>query len=94
MHSDPHERHNLAARPEHAQLVAGMRAEIEARFRPRQLHAQVLASQKRRRLVDAAMRQGKWTSWDHQPSTDASTAYVRSQLVLDDIDTKKRWPRT
>jgi choline-sulfatase len=53
----------------------------------------VIASQKRRRLVDRAMRQGSWTSWDHQPRIDASVSYVRSHLVLDDLDAARRWPR-
>jgi choline-sulfatase len=93
LEDDPHERRNLADDPRHAERLAEFRAEIARRFDAPQLRAQVIASQKRRRLVDRAMRQGAWAAWDHQPFVDASTAYVRSQLVLDDIDASRRWPR-
>lgn len=93
LEADPHERHNLAGHPDHADLVQAFRAELAESFDPHRLRAEVIASQKRRRLVDAAMRRGSWTAWDHQPTVDASSAYVRSHLVLDDIDANKRWPR-
>lgn len=93
LEDDPHERRNLEDDPRHAERLAEFRAEIARRFDAPQLRAQVIASQKRRRLVDRAMRQGAWAAWDHQPFVDASTAYVRSQLVLDDIDASRRWPR-
>ncbi|HEX2526815.1 MAG TPA: choline-sulfatase [Geminicoccus sp.] len=90
--ADPHEQFNLAHLPEHQDLVRQFQAELARHADPHALRAQVIASQKRRRLVDAAMRQGAWTSWDHQPVVDATTSYVRSHLVLDDLDAKKRWP--
>ena len=91
--NDPQERLNLAGSPEQEPVVRAFRQELATRFDASALRDQVVASQKRRRLVDAAMRQGAWTSWDHQPVTDASRSYVRSQLVLDDIDASRRWPR-
>ena len=90
--ADPDERVNLAGQQEHATRLTEFHLELARRFDARRLHDQVIDSQRRRRLIDAAMRRGAWTSWDHQPSVDASRAYVRSQLVLDDIDAARRWP--
>jgi len=91
--TDPHERRNLAAEPAHSARVQALRDELTLRFNAARLRDEVIASQRRRRLVDAAMRHGAWTSWDFQPYHDAATSYVRSQLVLDDLDAARRWPR-
>ena len=42
------------------------------------LHGEVLASQKRRAVVDAALRLGRRISWDYQPLSEASQQYVRN----------------
>jgi choline-sulfatase len=57
------------------------------------LHAQVLASQRRRRLVGSALSQGKRTSWDHQPMVDAAQQYMRNHIDLDDLERRARFPR-
>ena len=55
--------------------------------------ARVLASQRRRRFVDAALSQGRRTSWDHQPFVDASQQYMRNHIDLDDLERKARYPQ-
>jgi choline-sulfatase len=57
-----------------------------------QLHEQVLASQRRRRLVDAALRNGRHTSWDFQPIDDASQKYMRNHLDLNILERTARFP--
>ena len=91
--ADPDERSNLATDPGHVGLLQAFQAETRRRWDQHALRDQVIASQRRRRLVDRAMRQGAWTAWDFQPQVDASSAYVRSHLVLDDFDASRRWPR-
>lgn len=91
--ADPHERVNLAAHPEHADLVAVLRDEVARRWDLEQLHADVLADQARRRLVATALRTGRFTPWDHTPGRDASTEYMRNHLDLNDVERGARWPR-
>ena len=59
----------------------------------RDLYQQVLASQRRRRLVFEALTQGKLKSWDHQPLVDASQQYMRNHIDLDDLERKARYPQ-
>ncbi len=93
LHADPDERVNLASDPAHAGTAAGFRAEVARRWDLGRLHADVLASQRRRRLVSQALRQGAPTSWDHQPVRDASRLYMRSHMRLDDLEAMARFPR-
>lgn len=90
---DPPEQHNLAADPAHAALMATLRSEAARRWDEDALRAEVIASQRRRLLVDAAMKQGRRTHWDFQPVSDASNAYIRSHLNIDDLETRARLPR-
>ena len=90
---DPDELTNIAARtPEDARVLA-MQAEVAARWDLGRLHADVLASQKRRRLVNRALAQGRQTAWDFQPLRDASQLYIRNHMKLDDLEAMARFPR-
>ncbi len=91
--TDPDERVNLAASSAHAETIAAFRAEIAQRWSLEQVHAEVLASQARRQLVDQALKQGKPTHWDHQPFIDASQTYMRNHIKLDDLEAMARFPR-
>ena len=91
LRQDPGERRNLAA--EQVALVAELRAEIARRWALGELDAQVRASQRRRRVVDAALRQGESFAWDFQPRRDASRLYVRNAMPLDDLEAMARFPR-
>jgi choline-sulfatase len=91
--ADPMERVNLAQDPAHGKTLADFRAEVAARWSLDRLHAEVLASQDRRRLVADALNRGAHTPWDHQPFTDASQTYMRNHLKLDDLEARARLPR-
>ncbi len=90
---DPVERVNLAAQPGRAAEVAEFRAEIARRWDLGALDAEVRASQRRRRLVDAALAKGDIRAWDFQPFRDASTQYMRNSMDLDDLEAMARFPR-
>ncbi len=90
--ADPKERHNLADESEHAGRVAEFRAEAARRWDLTALDAEVRASQRRRRLVNAALTKGQAHSWDFQPHRDASRAYVRNTIPLDDLEAMARFP--
>ncbi len=89
---DPDERENLASLPQHATRRQLLLAEIAGRWDLSALEAAVIASQQRRLLVDAALRQGRYTSWDFQPRRDASRLYVRNDRDLGDFEAMARLP--
>ena len=90
---DPGERENLAAAPQQPALVAAFRAEIARRWKLDALDAEVRASQRRRRVVDAALNQGAPRSWDFQPFKDAAKSYMRNTIPLDELEAMSRFPR-
>ena len=89
---DPDEVRNLAADPGHAQRVRAFLAEVQQRWNLPALHAEVLASQRRRHLVNDALRTGRYTSWDFQPLRDARQLYVRNDRDLGDLEAMARFP--
>jgi len=91
--ADPKERDNLAARPEHTGRVAEFRAEIARRWDLAALDAEVRESQRRRRVVNAALTKGETRAWDFQPFKDAGKSYVRNTIPLDDLEAMARFPR-
>jgi choline-sulfatase len=90
--ADPDERRNLAGEAESHDLVRAFRQEVAGRWDLEGLKAEVIASQVRRRLVDAAGRQGKHHSWDHQPFEDAGQRFMRNHIDLDDLEAMARFP--
>jgi len=89
---DPDELTNLAADPAQSGLVAEFRAEVARRWDLSALRAQVVVSQRQRRFVGDALRQGRFAAWDYQPFTDASGQYMRNHLKLDDLERRMRFP--
>jgi choline-sulfatase len=89
---DPDELVNLAPAPQQAARVREFRAELAQRWNLSALHAAVVESQRRRHLVDRALRAGRYTPWDFQPSRDASRQYVRNDQELGDLETMARFP--
>ncbi|WP_202908535.1 choline-sulfatase [Labrys sp. WJW] len=77
MEADPDEVHDLANDPGHADQVQDMLAEVERRWDMPRLKQEIIASQRRRRLVYKALSTGKVTPWDYQPWSDASLQYYR-----------------
>lgn len=90
--ADPQERVNLAADPAHADIVQGFRAEVARRWDSDRLRQAVVASQRRRRLVHAALMTGRHTPWDFQPFRDAAGQYMRNHLDLNDLERRSRLP--
>ena len=89
---DPDEVDNLAHDPQHAGRVQEFRAEVGRRWDLPAVHAEVLASQQRRHLVNHALRSGRYTPWDFQPIRDASKLYVRNDQELGDLEAMARFP--
>jgi choline-sulfatase len=90
---DPGEQDNLAGSPSHAAGIAEFRAEVARRWNLAALDAEVRASQRRRRLVDAALTKGDIRAWDFQPFRDAAKQYMRNNMDLDDLEAVARFPR-
>jgi choline-sulfatase len=91
--TDPDELCNLAADPQAAATMRGFRDECAARWDLPRLRERVVASQRRRHLVAAALATGAHHPWDFQPFRDAGRQYVRNHLDLDDIEASARFPR-
>jgi choline-sulfatase len=92
--TDPLELTNLAANATHADTVATFAKMVTAHGDTKLINDQVLASQRARRTVDKALRQGRYTSWDFQPFTDASQRFMRNHLDLNDVESSRRFPRS
>ena len=88
--NDPCERNNLAVDDPRASEFAGQIADGYDLFA---LHAEVLASQGRRRALNDALRQGRYTSWEFQPHVDESRRFMRNHLDLNDVEERSRFPR-
>jgi choline-sulfatase len=91
--ADPGERDNLAEGRAHQDTVASFRDEVARRWRLGDLDAEVRASQRRRRIVDAALTTGRIQSWDFQPFRDAGKQYIRKGMDLDDLEAMARFPK-
>ncbi len=92
LEADPLEAHNLAGQPEHAAVQRAMCDAVLRRWDPAGLRQRVLESQQRRRLVARALMRGTHTAWDYQPVFDASQAYMRNHLDLNDLERRARYP--
>jgi choline-sulfatase len=90
--ADPGELANLAGKPEHAEMERWFESEIRARWDVAALKRQVIASQRRRRLVDRALGEGRPSPWDFQPGQDAARQYVRRHAALGDLERRARLP--
>ncbi len=95
--ADPDELINLAASTSSAPTAASVALDsfgqlVNERWDSSRIHAEVLDSQRARRLVDTAMRQGRRTSWDHQPFVDASERFMRNHFDLNDVERSRRFP--
>ncbi|MEO0621714.1 MAG: choline-sulfatase [Pseudomonadota bacterium] len=78
LEADPEERANLVGDPAHAETAAAFAAEVRARWDSPAIKTHVIATQRQRRAVHAAMEAGLMTSWDYQPKRDASQEFVRN----------------
>ena len=93
LEADPEEIRNLAGETGSADAVAEFRAEVARRWDLPALDRAVRDSQRRRRLVDAALTVGVTKPWDYQPFRDATKQYMRNTKDLDDLEARARFPR-
>ena len=93
LEADPGEGVNLAPDPAHAATLARFRAMAADRWDLPAYDVAVRASQARRRLVDAALRQGAHTPWDHEPSRPAADRFMRNHKDLNLLEEAQRFPR-
>ena len=95
--ADPGERANFApdSAPDtaHAATLARFRAMAAERWDLPAFDAAVRASQARRRLVDAALRQGAHIPWDHEPRRPAADRFMRNHKDLNLLEESQRFPR-
>jgi choline-sulfatase len=90
--ADPDELVNLAKQNEHDGVLQNFLAEVQQRWNSQQIRADVIASQKQRRAVHAAMEVGDIISWDYNPPRDASQEYVRNHMDWTIAAAKTRFP--
>ncbi|MDB5506302.1 MAG: betC [Devosia sp.] len=89
----PDELHNLATDPAHAQTLARLAALAAGHWDLPRFDAEVRASQARRHVVYAALRNGAYFPWDFQPLQQASERYMRNHMDLNVLELSKRYPR-
>jgi len=73
---DPLELKNLARKPEYADTVASLRAELLRNWNPATIHEKVLQSQRERRLIQVAT--GGEPNWAFRLRPDDDRRYVRN----------------
>ena len=88
--ADPDELDNLAEKETFQPVMARLMAIVNNHRDLDRLHENIVASQKRRRLVFKAHMTGKHTPWDFQPVVDASVRYMRNHLDLNDVEGRAR----
>lgn len=77
---DPLEQTNLANDPAHSDIAASFAEEVATRWNSEKLRSDVIATQKSRRALHAAMEAGAGEHWDYDPPSDATQQYVRNHM--------------
>ena len=78
LHADPHELHDLAGDPAHAELERAMRARLLQDWDPSAVDARIRASQRRRLFLrDLAQRTGRFPSWTFEARPGDDGRFVR-----------------
>lgn len=90
--ADPEERENLAEHPDHVETAARFAAEVKVRWDSEDLRKRVIATQKSRRALHAAMEVGTPDHWDYNPPSDASQQYVRNHMDWAEANNRFRFP--
>jgi choline-sulfatase len=90
LETDPLELRNLAEDEASAELRARLREQLLTRFDLDELDRTVRASQRERRLVSDALRNGRYTSWDYEPAADAASQYVHNRDDLYELQRRAR----
>ncbi|HET6157509.1 MAG TPA: choline-sulfatase [Dongiaceae bacterium] len=91
---DPGELHNLATEAGHRAEMDALEREAERRWDFSAIRADVIASQKVRRMIHASLTAGRITPWDYAPKPDAASSYYRNyDTSRPDPDRALRRPR-
>ncbi len=90
--ADPNECRNLAV-DDPSELLDAFRHEASKHWDAKALQQAVITDQQRRREVHAALRIGRYQSWDFNPPRNASEEYTRSHMDLTRFDITSRYPR-
>ncbi len=90
---DPFELENLAGHADYSQAQAGFAQEIAHRWDMVQLRADVIRSQRARRVLHAMMETTGDDAWDYQPPRDARNEYVRNHIDWTEAAVVQRLPR-
>nr|WP_306121226.1 choline-sulfatase [Roseovarius sp. MMSF_3359] len=89
---DPLEKKNVAADPLYKDRAAAFAAEVAERWDSEKLRSDIMATQKSRRALHAAMEAGAGEAWDFNPPRDASQEYVRNHMDWTEAASRYRFP--
>ena len=90
--ADPLETRNLAQDPDYREVSVKFAKEVAARWDAEDLRQKVIATQKSRRALHAAMEAGAGEDWDYNPPSDASQQYVRNHMDWTVAAARYRFP--
>ncbi|MBF2761243.1 MAG: choline-sulfatase [Ectothiorhodospiraceae bacterium AqS1] len=93
LESDPCERNNLAKGDNAPAALAQLQAMANEYWDLDRLDREVRESQHRRRIVNEALRKGRYHPWVYAPSDGASGRFVDSHLDLNALEEERRFPR-
>ena len=92
LEDDPLEINNLAEDANHAVTLQHFVDTMNERWNLDVLDEDIRENQQRRIVCYEALRQGRYTPWDHQPVQDASERFMRNHLDLNDVEAGNRVP--
>ncbi|KAF2457380.1 alkaline-phosphatase-like protein [Lineolata rhizophorae] len=94
LQEDPAELKNLAESEDMGfkKLVQKFVMEAANKWNLPTIDEDVRKLQRQRRFVWSALKQGEFTSWDYEPPSKGKKQYIRSNLPLDDMERRARYP--
>ena len=90
---DPEELMDLIGDPKYVGIVEGFEKEVQERWDSEAIRKNVIATQKQRRGIHAAMEAGVFQSWDYNPPRDAANEFIRNHMDWLIAQETKRHPR-
>ena len=87
--SDPNELTNLANEVDMQEVRADFEAIAEQQWDADTLREQVIDSQRRRKLVHAALSKGRWQAWDYVVPAGVGERYVRHHDRFPEVERQR-----